>query len=178
MGEKKFYRINEQIKAQRLRVINNEGKQIGVLSINEALEEARKQNLDLVEIAPTATPPVAKIIDFKKFLYLEEKKEKKSKKGTGGELKEIRMSPFIADKDLEFRIQKAEKFLKEGNKLKITVRFLGRHLNKRDFGYSLLEKVKEKLAEIAKPEGESKWLGRDLILFFSPLKGLSESKEK
>lgn len=175
---KKFYRINQYIRAPKLRVIDEEGKQVGVLSLDEALEKARENIVDLVEIAPTAQPPVAKLIDFKKFLYQEGKRERKSKKGTGGEVKGIRLSPFIAQADFEFRAKRAEEFLKEGNKVRVAVRFLGRHLGKKEFGYKLLGRFKETLSEISRPEGEPKWLGRELILTLSPTKGEKNVEEK
>ena len=168
---KKFYRINQFIRAASLRVIGEDGKQIGILPTNQAQNLAREKALDLVEIAPTANPPVARIIDFKKFLYLEEKREREAKKKTrGGELKGIRVTPFIAKADLEVRIRKAEEFLKEGNKVRIAVRFMGRQLGKREFGYQVLKKVTEALSDCSQVEGESKWFGRELVLTLAPAK--------
>jgi len=176
---KKFYRINQYIRAPKLRVIDEEGKQIGVLSLDEALEKARKNMVDLVEIAPTATPPVAKIIDFKKYRYLEEKRERKAKKGIkGGKIKGIRLTPFIAQADFDFRVRKSEEFLKEGNKVRVVVRFTRRQLGKKEFGYNVIKRFTEALSNFSQAEGEPKWLGKNLILTLSPVKGGKNVKEK
>ncbi len=171
----KFYRINQNIRAEKVRVIGQDGKQVGVLPLNEAQTQAREQGLDLVEIAPTANPPVVKIVDFKKFLYQEEKRERETKKKTkGGELKGIRLTPFIAQADLEVRIRRAEKFLKKGNKARISVRFMGRQLGKKEFGYQVLKKATEALSGCSQAEGEAKWFGRDLVLTLAPAKQQGE----
>lgn len=170
MGNR-FYRINQFITASELRVIGEDGKQIGVFPLQEAREKAREKGLDLVEIASSANPPVAKITNFKKFLYQEEKKERESKKKIkGGELKGIRVTPFIAQADLEVRIKKTAEFLKEGNKVRVAVRFKGRQLGKKTFGYEILKKITEAIGEEAQPDGEPKWLGRELVLTLSPVK--------
>lgn len=175
---KKFYRINQYIRAPQLRVIGEDGKQIDILPTNQAQELAREKGLDLVEIAPTANPPVAKIINFKKFLYQEEKREREIKKKTkGGALKGIRVTPFIAQADLDVRIRKTEEFLKEGNKVRMAVRFLGRQLGKKEFGYKILKNVMQVLASCGRAEGEPKWMGRDLVQVFSPLKHPVKDKQ-
>jgi len=174
----KFYRINQQINAPKLRVIGPDGKQIGILSLSQAFEEANKKGIDLIEIAPKAEPPVAKIIDYKKFRYLEAKKQKKEKRSKGGELKVIRVSPFIAKADLETRIRKAREFLSEGNKVKIVVLFFGRQLTKREFGYKILKEFKEQLGTEAREEQEPKWLGKMLLMTLIPGQGgKDETKE-
>ncbi|MDO8551130.1 MAG: translation initiation factor IF-3 [bacterium] len=166
-----YYRINQNIRASQVRVIGDDGKQVGILPIGEALSLANQKELDLVEIAPTANPPVTKIVDFKKFLYQEEKKSRESKKkNKGGEIKGIRLSPFIAQADLEVRVQRTISFLKEGNKVRVAVRFTGRQMGKRDFGYIILKKFSQQLLDISQPEGEPKWMGRELVLIFSPTK--------
>lgn len=172
MTGKKFYRTNQYIRALKLRVIDEDGKQVGILTLTEALEKAKDKGADLVEIAPTAQPPVAKIIDFKKFLYLEEKRERKAKRGIkGGGIKGIRLSPFIAKGDFDFRVKRAGEFLKENNKVRVVVRFSRRQLGKKEFGYNLLRKFAESLSQVGQLEGEPKWLGKDLISTLSPLKG-------
>ncbi|MFZ5366333.1 MAG: translation initiation factor IF-3 [Patescibacteria group bacterium] len=174
----KFYRINQYIRAPKLRVIDENGKQVGILTLSEALEKAKEKQVDLVEIAPTAQPPVAKIIDFKKFRYLEEKKERKAKRGIkGGEIKGIRLTPFIAQGDFDFRVRRAEEFLKEGNKVRVVVRFTRRQLGKKEFGYNLIKKFTEALSRFCQTEGEPKWLGKDLVLTFSPVKGLPADRQ-
>jgi translation initiation factor IF-3 len=139
------------------------------MPIFNAIQKAKEMGVDLIEVAPTANPPVCKIIDFKKFKYIEAKKEKEEKKGIkGGELKEIRLAPFIAANDLNVRIKKIREFLKEGNKVKIRIRFSGRELGKKDFGYKILDQIVAELSEIAIKDGESKFQGKELFLTLSP----------
>jgi translation initiation factor IF-3 len=168
---KKFYRLNQYITAPTVRVVDEQGKQIGILPISEALKKAAELNADLVEVAPSANPPVCKIIDFKKFKYLEAKKHQEEKrKSKKVEIKEVRLTPFIAKNDFDFRIKRAEEFLKEGNKVKISVKFHGRQLTRKEFGYELIAKAKEKLAFCSKLEGEPKFVGNQLEMLLSPLK--------
>lgn len=175
----KFYRINQYIRAPKLRVIDENGKQVGILTLSEALAKAKEKEADLVEIAPTAQPPVAKIIDFKKFRYLEEKRERKAKKRIkGGKIKGIRLTPFIAQADFDFRVRKSEEFLKEGNKVRVVVRFTRRQLGKKEFGYNVIKRFTEALSNFSQAEGEPKWLGKDLILTLSPVKGGKNVKEE
>ena len=139
---------------------------------------ARDSENDLVEIAPMAKPPVAKIINYKKFLYIENKKEQKAKKGIkGGDIKGIRLTPFIAQGDLDVRIKKAEEFLKEGNKVRAAVRFTKRQLGKKQFGYEVLTRFKEGLTLVGQLESEPKWLGKELIATLAPIKGSQTIKE-
>ncbi len=179
MAKRKFYRINHYIQADQVRVVDEAGKQIGVLSLGEALKKANQVGLDLIEVAPKAKPPVCKIIDFKKFKYLESKKQKEErKKAKKGEIKEIRFRPFIAKKDLEFRLARAEEFLKEGHKLKVTVRFFGREITRKQFGYDLLKKIIGQLSSLSAIEQEPKFFGRQLTMTLSPLKGGQNGKNK
>lgn len=140
--EKKFYFTNHRIEASTLRVIDQEGKQIGILNKFEALRQAQDKDSDLVLIAPKANPPVAKIIDFKKFLYQEEKKLKEAKKGIKKSIvKDIKLSLFIAQADLDRLINKARSFLDEGNQVRINLVFRGREIGKRAMGFDLVNKV-------------------------------------
>lgn len=137
----KFYRLNFFIQARELRLLDEHGKQIGVVTKEEALRRAREAGIDVVEIAPNAKPPVAKLIDFKKFKYLEAKKdqeEKRKQKHVG--IKEVRLSPFIGTHDLETRVVKAKEFLEEGNQLKIAITFKGREITRKEFGFEVLNK--------------------------------------
>lgn len=164
----KFYRINQYIQAKEVRVVDEKGKAIGVMPIFNAIQKARELGGDLIEVAAKAQPPVCKIIDFKKFKYLEAKKEREEKKGQkGGKLKEVMFSPFIAQNDLSIRIKRIKEFLEEGDKVKIRIRFSGRELGKKEFGYKILNQITSQLAEIATPEGESKFQGRELFLILS-----------
>jgi len=165
----KFYRINQYIQAKEVRVVDEKGVQIGVMPIFNAIQKARETGVDLVEVSPKAVPPVCKIIDFKKFKYIEAKKEKVEKKEQkGGELKEIVLSPFIATNDLNTRKNRIKEFLKDGNKVKVRVKFSGRELSKKAFGERILNQLVTDLVEIADKEGEAKFQGRELFLTLSP----------
>lgn len=144
----KDLRINRQIRAREVRLIDDNGEQKGVVSTIEALRLAQEAGLDLVEVAPTANPPVCKILDYGKYRYEQEKKLRESKKNqTQIKLKEIRMQPKIEKHDLEFKSKHITEFLSEGNKVKVTIRFRGRELAHTELGRVVLEKVLEKLDE-------------------------------
>lgn len=150
-----------------MRVLSFDNKQIGVLSRDEALKKAREENLDLVLIAETANPPVAKIVNLGKFIYQEEKKLKKQKT-KGNDLKEIRFSPFIGDADYETRVKRIREFLKDKNKVKLTVVFLGRQMGSKAFGFGLLDKLVNELGSEIHVDSEPKFLGRHLSMIISP----------
>jgi translation initiation factor IF-3 len=165
----KFYRVNERIFAPTLRVIDSEGKQIGVLSKIEALEKARELELDLVEIAPKAQPPVAKIVDFKKFLYQEEKKHREEKRRAKvSETKEVRLGPFMDDHDLETMVRRVRDFLEDGDKVRLVVRFAGRQITHPEFGQQVLDKAINLVSDISKVERDRHFEGRQLITILSP----------
>lgn len=167
----KFYRLNQYIEAAEFRLVNDRGEQIGILKREEALEKAREEGLDLVEVAAEAKPPVVKLVNFKKFLYLEAKKQKGEKKVRGGDLKEIRLTPFIGQADFNFRLKRAEEFLKEGNKVKVTVVFKGRQITRKEFGQNLLVKFCQALSFLSRPEYDPKLVGKSLFVSLTPLKG-------
>jgi translation initiation factor IF-3 len=168
---KKYYPINQYIRAVQVRVIDEAGKQVGVMSLAEALKKAAEAKLDLVEVAINAKPPVCRIIDFRKFQYIEAKKAQKDKKAAKKvELKEIRLTPFMAENDFGFRLRRAEEFLKDGNKVRLTVRFQGRAITKKEFGYELIKKASERLMPWGKMEIEPKFIGRQLQSVFAPVK--------
>lgn len=165
----RFYRINERIFASSLRVLDEEGKQIGILSKSEALEKSRSLGMDLVEIAPTATPPVARIIDFKKFLYQEEKKKREEKKkAKTSDTKEVRLGPFMNDHDLDVMVGRAREFLSDNDKVRLVVRFTGRQMAHPEFGHKILSRAIDSLSEISKVDKEPKFEGRQLIAMLSP----------
>lgn len=146
---KKFYTINQHITASQLRVIDSEGKQIGLLSREQALEEARQRELDLILIAPHSSPPVAKIIDFKKFLYQEQKKQKEAKKGVKrSTVKDIKFSLFIAEADLKRLVNKGKEFLKDGNQVRLNLTLKGREMGKREMAVTLVNKFISMLGEL------------------------------
>lgn len=175
----KRYRINHQISAPEVRLLDEDGKQIDVMSTYDARRQAQETGLDLVEIAPLAKPPVVKLISFSKFRYQESKKLKAEKKGAkGGEMKEIQMTPFIGASDYETRIKRALKFLSTGNKIKLSIKFQGRQIAHKEFGYNLVEKFKNDLKEIAIPEGEAKLMGKRLMLTLTPSKKKLSTKNE
>lgn len=152
--------------------MDREGKQIGVMDLATALEKARAEKQDLIEIAGKANPPVCKIVNFKKFLYDEQKKEQKEKKSSKKtDIKEIRLTPFIAENDLNTRLKRIEEFLKDGNKVRVSVFFRGREMTKKEYGFKLMEKVKSILEPLAKSEGQIKTVGRRIELMFCVIKG-------
>lgn len=160
-----FYRTNHQIRAQELRVLDQENKQLGVFKLAEAINKAREIELDLIEIAPKAIPPVAKIADYKKFLYQQNKKLQAQAKGAAkGGLKEIRLTPFMADGDLEVRIKRINEFFEDRYKVRLVVRFTGRQMSRTEFGFKIIQKVLEKLGAAAKIEQEPKLIGRQILM--------------
>lgn len=170
--KQKRYRINQWIFASPLRVLDAEGKQIGVLSKQEALQLAQEQELDLVEVAPAAKPPVARIIDYNKFLYqLEKKKREEKKKAKVSETKEIRLGPFMSENDLQTRIRQGREFLENGDKLRLVVKFKGRQITRPEFGKEIVGKMVESLKDISKVDREPKFEGRQLVTILSAEKG-------
>ena len=163
-----------------MRVVDATGKQVGVISRTEALAKAKEANLDLIEIAPMAKPPVAKIINLGKFLYAEEKRKKaEAKKTKASELKEIRFSPFIAANDYNTRLERVRKFLGEKNKVKAVVVFKGRQLGSKPFGYQLLGRIIKDLGEgSVSVDMEPKFLGRHLVMIISPRVKKAVKKEE
>jgi translation initiation factor IF-3 len=163
----KLYRINYQITSPQLRLLDETGKQIGLVTKIEALQKARELNLDVVEISGNAKPPVAKLIDFKKFKYQEAKKErenKKSQKNVG--VKEIRMRPFIGEHDMQTRVKQANEWLEEGNQVKINCIFRGREITRREFGFELLKKFVAACVNaksVREPHFEGKVLSQTII---------------
>ncbi|MCL4397506.1 translation initiation factor IF-3 [Patescibacteria group bacterium] len=155
-----------------MRLISEEGKQVGIFSREEALDYALGQGSDLVLIGEAANPPVAKIIDYKKFLYQEQKKEAEARKGQRGTgTKEIRVgSPFAASADVEARIRKTADFLAEGFNVKISIKFSGRQLAHPEFGHKIFAQFKEVLKDKARVEREAKFEGKQLVITFSPIK--------
>jgi translation initiation factor IF-3 len=162
------HRINKYVTAPELRLIV-EGKEPTVVRLADALRMAEEQGLDLVEISPNATPPVAKIIDYKKFLYERKKKEKEQKANAKtSEVKEIRFTPNTDDHDIEFKAKHADKFLRDGNKVKCYVQFRGRAIMFQDRGQLLLLKFAEMLQEVGQLESLPKMEGKRMIAIFTP----------
>ena len=165
----RFYKINERIFASQLRVLDEDGKQIGILGKSEALEKAKALGMDLVEVAPLANPPVARIIDFKKFLYQEEKKKREEKKkAKTSDTKEVRLGPFMNAHDLNVMVNRAKEFLEENDKVRLVVRFTGRQMAHPEFGHKVIQSAISSLSEISKVDKEPKFEGRQLIAMLSP----------
>ncbi len=173
----KRYRLNYQITAPQLRLLDETGKQIGVVSKIEALQKAKELGLDVVEIAANATPPVAKLIDFKKFKYQEAKKERESKKTQKNVgVKELRLRPFIGQHDIDTRARQAIGFIEDGNQVKINIVFRGRELQRKDFGFELMKKFLVSLGEmriVREPHFEGKILSATIV----PAKKLEKGAE-
>ena len=162
------HRINERIRVPQVRLVGDNVTP-GVYPTQEALRMAQAQELDLVEISPNADPPVVKIIDYKKFLYEKKKKEKEMKANAKqSEVKEIRFTPGTDDHDFDFKAKHAEKFLKDGNKVKCYVQFRGRAIMFQDRGQILLLKFAERLAEVGALESMPKMEGKRMIAVFAP----------
>lgn len=150
---------------------------MGILSLNEALKKSHELGVDLVEVASKANPPVCRLIDFKKFRYLEAKKERLEKrKSKEVELKEIRLGPFTEKHDITVRINRAKEFLKKNNRVRITIKFTGREIAKKEFGFLTINKILESLKEVSKIEKEPHFEGRLLVALISPIKKAGEIK--
>jgi len=175
----KYWRTNVQIRAPKVRVIGSGGKQLGVIETSKALALAKKEGLDLVEIAPHAKPPVTRIVDIGKFKYEEEKKQKAQKKKTkSSELKEVRFSPFIGVADYNTRLIRIREFLDDKSKVKVVVKFKGRQMGSKQFGYKLFERLMDDLKGRVGIDMKPKFLGRHLIMIISPVAGSKTKKEK
>ena len=163
------HQINEEITDKEIRLIGNEGEQLGIMSADEALRIAAERELDLVKIAPGSNPPVCKIMDYGKFRFEQTKKEKDAKKNQRViEIKEIRMSPGIGDNDFNTKLKNGQKFLNDGNRVKVSVRFRGREMAHTDIGEVLLRNFAEKCADIANLDKAPKLEGRNMSMFLSP----------
>jgi translation initiation factor IF-3 len=162
-------RINGEISVMQLRLVDERGEMVGVVSRNEALDMAADAGLDLVEIAPNADPPVCKILDFGKFKYEEQKKKNEArKKQKVIEVKEVKFRPSIDDHDYDVKMRSMQKFIGEGDKVKVTMRFRGRELAHQELGMDVLMRVKGDLDEIAKVEQFPRMEGRQMTMVVSP----------
>ncbi len=163
--------INEQIRDKEVRVIGQDGEQLGIMSAKEAYLKARDADLDLVKVAPGAKPPVCKIINYGKYRYEQARKEKEAKrKQRTIEVKEIRLSPNIDLNDLNTKANQARKFLSKGDKVKVTLRFRGREMAHKDVGRGVLNSFYEKLEDVAVIDKDAKMEGRSMIMFLTAAK--------
>ncbi len=167
---KSKYRVNEKIRAKEVRLIGPDGKQIGIVSLKEALKQAEDYGLDLVEVAPNANPPVCKIMDFGEFLYQQAKKAKEArKKQVQVEIKEIKLSPKTEKHDLEVKIRHILRFLEDKNKVKIRIIFKGRELAHPEMANRVLQPIFEAVRDKAKIEAGPKFEGRQMITILAPI---------
>lgn len=162
-------RINREIRADKLRVISESGEQLGVMTLRDALAMAETAGLDLVEIAPTAKPPVAKIIDYGKFRYHQQKKEKDSKKAQVQiKVKEIKLKPNIDTHDFQTKLKHAREFLVKGNKVRISIMFRGREMLHIDLGEKVVRQFCQELSDISVVEAPPKMMGRTITTVLAP----------
>ena len=163
-------RSNNRITSPEVQVIDSDGENLGVLNLQEAISKAKEENLDLIEIAPNARPPVCKIMDMGKYKYDQQKKLNKAKKKQKKiELKEIKLRPVTEVHDYTFKIKNAQKFLSKGDKVKFTIRFKGREMQHTKLGNDLMEKIKLDMESIGKVELQPKFDGKQMIMVIQPL---------
>ncbi len=166
------HQINEEIRDSELRLIGADGEQLGIMSAAEAQHIADEQGYDLVKISPQAVPPVCKLMDYGKFKFEQGKREKEAKKNQHTvEVKEIRMSPGIDVGDLNTKLKNTQKFLADGNRVKVSVRFRGREMAHTEIGKDLLDRFAEQCSEVANLDKEPKMEGRSMSMFLSPKTG-------
>jgi len=163
--------INRAIRAREVRVVDDEGGQLGVMGLNEALTAAAERGLDLVEVSPNAVPPVCRIMDYGKFKYQASKRAAEAKKKTARvELKEVKMRPKTEEHDFQVKLRNARRFLEEGNKVKMTVMFRGREVTHPEFGRKLLQRMAEEVKDLGAVESFPSMAGRFMTMVVGPLK--------
>jgi translation initiation factor IF-3 len=169
--EEPMHRINDRIRARQVLVIDDEGTTLGILDTRDAIDAALAKGLDLVEVAPSGTPPVCKIMDYGRFKYQQEKKVHESKRRqTVVQLKEIKMRPKTGEHDFQFKLKHIRDFLEKGQKVKATIMFRGREVVHADLGFNILQRISTDVADIAKLEREAKMEGRNMFIVLTPSK--------
>lgn len=167
-----YIRVNNEIRAAKIRAIDDEGRQVGIITREEALDMALKKSLDLVEVAPEANPPVCRIMDYGKYRYEQTRKEKEAKKKQHVvKVKEIKFHPNIEDHDYQVKLRHILEFLEKGNKVKITLTFRGREFVHMEFGRKVLERLVTDAIALGAVEQHPKLLGRNMIMILGPTKG-------
>ncbi len=167
----KKQRVNREITAPEVRLVGEEGEQLGIVSLNASLSMAEEAGLDLVEIAPMAVPPVCKLMDFGKFKYQEQKKAHEARlKQKQVQVKEVKLRPGTDENDYQIKLRNLKRFLEEGDKCKVTLRFRGREMAHQEFGLRQLERVKADLEELGQVEQMPKMEGRQMIMIIAPKK--------
>ncbi|HNX46828.1 MAG: translation initiation factor IF-3 [Anaerolineaceae bacterium] len=171
ISSKSEYRINERIRSERVRLVDQNGENAGIVSIDEALNRADAAGLDLVEIAPNADPPVCKIINYSKFLYEKEKKEREARKAqTVIEIKEIRLRPKTGESHRSFKVDDARGWLKSGKKVRVTIRFRGREITYPELALEDLREIAEELKDVAEIEQPPNMEGKTMFMMLTPKK--------
>ncbi|SKA07972.1 bacterial translation initiation factor 3 (bIF-3) [Selenihalanaerobacter shriftii] len=165
----KDLRVNERIKAREVRVIGNEGDQIGIMPLKKGLNLAKERGLDLVQVAPNANPPVCRILDYGKYKYEQAKKAKEAKKNQNVmNVKEVQMSVKIEEHDFNVKLDMAERFLDNKDKVKVKIKFRGREITHKELGYDLMEDFYAELGDKAKMESKPNMEGRNMIMILTP----------
>lgn len=165
----KDLRINDQIRAKKVRVVLEDGEQLGIMDIRDAIRAAEERNLDLVEIAPTATPPVCRVMNYGKYKYEQSKRERESRKNQKViDVKELRITPTTDTHDLEVKTNRAKEFLSRGDKVKFSVRFRGREIVHSHLGQEMLKDIAEKLSDMADLERAPKLEGHSMVMILAP----------
>ena len=173
------HELNEEIRDKEVRLIDEDGEQLGVMDTEKAMQIAEDKDLDLVKISPGAKPPVCKVMDYGKFKFEQSKKEKEARKNQHVvEVKEIRMSPVIDTNDFNVKLRNGHKFISEGNRLKVTIRFRGRQMAHTDIGAKILERFAKECEEFAVMDKNPKLEGRNMSMFLSPRPGKPEKAVK
>lgn len=168
---KEQHLVNEAIRAREVRLIDSNGNQLGIQPLREALRLAQEADLDLVNVAPKAKPPVCRIMDYGKYRYEQSKREKEARKNQKTiQIKEIRFSPSIEEHDVNTKLRNVKKFLSNGDKVKLTIRFRGREITHQDIGRRILNRMAEEVKEIGDVERYPKMEGRHMIMILSPKK--------
>ncbi len=168
----KELQINEEIRDKELRIIGDDGTQLGIMSANDALNIAAEKNLDLVKIAPQATPPVCKIMDYGKYRFEQAKREKEARKNQHTvDIKEIKLSLNIDTHDFNTKLRNAQKFFAHGDKVKVSIRFRGREMGHAEYGYDTMRRFAEACQEVANIEKPAKLEGRQMLMFLAPKSG-------
>ncbi len=171
IAQEKDPRINGEIDAPEIRLIGSDGEQLGVVSLREAMQKAEDAELDLVEIAPTAAPPVCRIMDYGKFKYQEQKKQHEARlKQKQIQVKEVKFRPGTDENDYQIKLRNMTRFLEEGDKVKVTLRFRGREMAHQEFGVAQLKRIETDLAELGTVEQFPKLEGRQMVMVLSPKK--------
>ncbi len=172
-------RTNERIRARELLVIGENGERLGVLPLAEALAAAREQDLDLVEVAPSAVPPVCRLLDYGKYKYEQAKRERSAgKQQHHGELREVRFKVKIGEHDMDLKVRRAERFLRDGDKVKLSVMFRGRENAHPEIGRSLLQRVQEQLQEVAVVEKPPTMEGRFMNMILGPVAARQQRQQR